>query len=149
MKNKLTRNKKKNKNLLIFALISVITFLSIELFSRIYELYKYYPPIDLPTHFFGGIALATIIYYVISTTSIKKKMFTVFILTFVGAIIWELFESIEELIIENFIEIPDYMRDIFFWDGFMDIIITSLGGFMAIILIGYLKNRKILNLKFN
>jgi len=141
LKDKTKEHKVQRNNLLLLALLSVIVFLAIELFSRIYELYKYYPPIDIPTHIFGGIALATLLFYIIFTTSIKNKIKFTLLLTFIGACIWEVFESLEELIVSNFFEIPEYLHDVFFWDGFADIIITSLGGIIAILLINHIKNK--------
>jgi len=126
-----------NQNLLIVVLISFIIFLLVELTARIYAIYKNFPPIDLATHFFGGIALGLAIYWVLSMTAVKRKKNKTILLTFIGAIIWEIMEKLQELVFIN----PPYNIDIFFYDGVTDIIVTVMGGIFALLLIDILKNK--------
>jgi hypothetical protein len=133
-----------NNNLFIFALISLILFLSVELFLRIYNLYITVPWVDIPSHFTAGIAIASIIFWILSTAQIhKKKVFTV-LFTFVAAAIWELLETLEEMVIEN----PPWMKDIFFWDGFWDIIVAIIGSLVALSVIKHLKINGLIKVKW-
>ena len=134
-----------NHRLFIVALISFIIFLLIELTARIYTIYKNFPPIDLATHFFGGIALGSAIYWVLSMTAVKRKKNKTILLTFTGAIIWEVMEKLQELVFIN----PPHNIDIFFYDGVSDIIVTVMGGIFALLLIDILKNKTNLLKEYN
>lgn len=126
-----------NNTLFIIALFSLIFFLFIEVVIRTYALYSSAPLVDIPSHFFAGIALAAGIYWITSLTSIQRKKSVTLFLTFVGAGIWEVLETLEELVIVN----PPLLRDVFFWDGFWDIIITVIGGAFALALFYILKRK--------
>lgn len=129
-----------HNNLFIIALLSLIVFLALEVVIRSYNLYKEAPLVDIPSHFFAGIALATILYWIVSLTTLRKKKFVVIFFTFVGASIWEVMETLEELIIYN----PPYLRDFFFWDGFWDIIVTLVGGVLAVVILHMFKKTRLL-----
>jgi len=117
-----------NNGHFIIALILLIIFLLIELFLRIYNLYFHEPLVDVPSHFFAGMAIGAGVMWILALNEIRhKKLWTVFF-TFVVAIVWEILETLEELIIPN----PPYLQDIFFWDGFFDIVITVIGGIASL-----------------
>ena len=126
-----------NNNLFITALIAFILFLLVELTIRIYDLYKDAPFVDIPSHFFGGVALFIGIFWIISLTTIKKKKFVALTLAFISAIVWEVFETLQEFVIYN----PPHMKDIFFWDGFWDVIFTFLGALGGLLILYFLKTR--------
>lgn len=126
-----------NNNLFIIALISFILFLLVELTLRIYDLYRDIPLVDVPSHLFGGVAMAMGIYWILSLTGVKKKKITTMVFTLVGAIIWEIFETLQELLFYN----PPHLQDFFFWDGFWDVIITITGGLLALGLLRILGKR--------
>ena len=138
MKKRVHKCKCPNNNLLIVALILLVLFLLMETFIRTYNLYETAPFLDIPSHFFGGMALAGLSYWFLSVTSFKFKKTGTIALTFVGSLIWELLEKIQEALIEN----PPYLVDIFYWDGVLDVTVTLLGGFVAIGVISYLKKKK-------
>jgi len=124
-----------NNDLFILALIFLIVFLLIELALRIYNLYYYEPFVDVPSHFFAGLAIGIGTLWILSLTDIKRKKISTLFYTFVIAVIWEILETLQEIVIEN----PPYLRDIFFWDGFWDIIVTVMGGAFVFVLIPILK----------
>ncbi|MBW2996582.1 hypothetical protein KY332_04765 [Candidatus Woesearchaeota archaeon] len=126
-----------NNNLFITALLSIIVFLLVEVGARSYNLYNTIPNIDIPTHFFGGIALFIGILWIVSLSQVKYKRLAALVYTLAGAITWEIIETLEELVIYN----PPYLRDIFFWDGVGDIIITMLGGIFGMFIIYLIKNK--------
>jgi len=129
-----------NNNLFILALISWIVFLVIEVSIRMYTLYATVPLVDIPSHFFAGIAIAMGVYWILSLTLVKRKKITTWIFTFVIAIFWEILETLEDLVVYN----PDYLKDIFFWDGIGDIIVTLIGGIFATFLLYILRKKTIL-----
>ena len=124
-----------NNKLLIIALFSIILFLFLELLIRIYDLYRTAPSVDIASHFLGGIAAATTIYWLLSFTLIRNKELVTIILTLVLEAIAELIETLEELIVFN----PPYLRDIFFWDGVGDIIVALVGAIFALGFLRFLK----------
>ena len=122
-----------NNELFTTALMALVVFLGVELFIRIYNLYKYIPLVDVPSHIFAGIALGTGFYWILSLNQVYRKQFTTVLFTFIGAVVWEALETLEQLVIEN----PPWMVDVFFWDGFWDIIITVIGGYIGLAVVNY------------
>ncbi|MFH0752058.1 MAG: hypothetical protein V1914_00495 [archaeon] len=123
--------------LFVISLISVIVFLLVELTIRIYNLYKELPLVDVPSHLFAGIALGIGIYWILNIEHIPKRQGLTMTFTLAGALIWEVLETLEELVVEN----PPYLQDIFFWDGFFDIVVTVLGGSLGLLIL-YLISKK-------
>ncbi|MBR9691593.1 hypothetical protein GOV06_02305 [Candidatus Woesearchaeota archaeon] len=126
-----------HNELFFTALISLIIFLMMELFVRSFNLYKHLPFVDIPSHFFAGIALFIGIYWVLSLTAIIRKKTWAILLTFIASIFWEILETLEDLVLPN----PSYLKDIFFWDGFWDIIVAIIGGLFGIGILYALKYR--------
>ncbi len=134
--------------LIILGLFLGVVFLSFELALRIYDLYAVAYWVDVPSHFFGGMAIASIsiiFFYLIKT---KKKNFWVTFSVFIISIIWEIMETIDEYINPDQ---PWYLKDFFIWDGFFDIIFTLAGGITFLVLFNlYIKKNlggKLLKLK--
>lgn len=126
-----------HNHLFIAAMIFLSWFLLFEVVIRTYNLYRAIPLVDIPSHFFAGIAMFTCIYWALSLTKVRHKKLAAIFFTFVGALVWEALETLEEL----FFEQPDHLKDIFFWDGFFDVIFTVLGGIFAISLLSFLKRK--------
>lgn len=120
-----------NNNLLFLALLFFIIFLLVEITLRIWDLYKHIPIVDVPSHFFAGMAIACAAYwiYTLSTTVYKKTM--AIVITIVTSLIWEALEIIQERLAPD----PPYLKDVFFWDGFWDTIVAILGGFILLYII--------------
>ncbi|NQU83794.1 MAG: hypothetical protein HQ536_03720 [Parcubacteria group bacterium] len=142
---KTTKNIKKLKvncavphnNLFVTALVLSIAFLLVELGARIYDLYKYWPWIDVPSHFFAGMAITCIALWIISLSKLQKRKTVAICLTLVISIFWELLETIEEKITP--LSVPPYLRDYFFWDGFWDILVAIFGGLFLLVVLHFLK----------
>ena len=128
----------KSKDLLIFALLMTISFLLLEVAARTYDLYLIMPTIDVPSHFLAGLALGSLAYWWLAKKGIKQKGTWAVFTAFVAAGLWEIIETTEEIFVYN----PPYLRDFFFWDGFWDIIFTTLGGFIVMFYIYYLFEKK-------
>lgn len=124
-----------NNNLFIIGLLCLVFFLLLELLIRSYNLYQHAPLVDLPSHFFAGIALGGIFYWVLSLTELKKTKSFAIVFSLIAAVIWEMMETLEELVFYN----PPYLKDIFVWDGFADIIVTVIGALFLMMLFKYSK----------
>ena len=126
-----------NNSLLIIALVLLIRFILFELGVRIYDLYLHLPPVDIPSHFLAGLAIAAGTYWITSLNRIRHKRSVVVGATFVVACIWEALETLDDMIAND----PPHLQDLFFWDGFVDIIVTTLGGAALLLLIYLIRKR--------
>lgn len=117
-----------NIHILVISLFFMLIFIGFELFLRTYNLYKDYSWVDVPSHFFAGMALAALAIWLFHFTKGRYKNSYVMISVFVASIMWEVLESLQELVAYN----PPYLIDYFFWDGFWDIIVTLIGGWVFI-----------------
>jgi hypothetical protein len=133
----LQRCKCPNNGLFIVALMLLVTFLFIEVVARSYNLYQTFPDIDVPSHFFAGMAICSGAFWIMSLNQIRRKKLAAVLCTFAAAIVWEILETIEEMVIPNSV----YLRDIFFWDGFFDIFFTVLGGIFVFVFLYIIKRR--------
>jgi hypothetical protein len=124
-----------NNHLLVITLVFVAVFLLGELVLRIYDLYRHEPLVDVPSHFFAGIAICLAALHVMTLTSSRWRKRASVLITLAAAVFWEILETLEELVVEN----PPYLRDIFFWDGFWDIIVTTLGGLFALVILAVIR----------
>jgi len=120
-----------NNSLFILALIFLIIFLLLELILRIYNLYFHEPLVDVPSHFFAGIAISAGATWIVSLVNIRRKKLFSVLVTLAVAIVWEVLEILEEMVVEN----PPHLQDVFFWDGFFDIMVTVFGGIFFIIIL--------------
>jgi len=92
--------------------------------------------IDIPSHFFAGMAIASLAIWLLHFTKGKYCNSFVLISTLIVAVFWEIFEMVGEAFILD----PPYLQDFFFWDGFWDVVITLIGGYIFIWLFdNYLK----------
>ncbi len=126
-----------HNKLFITALTLLIAFLAAELMFRMFDLYRIFPPVDIISHMLSGMTLAVVIYWVLSLTKVKRKVLTAIIYTFFAAIIWEILETLEEMVIPN----PPYLSDYLIWDGVFDITVTVVAVIMALDLL-YVLNKK-------
>jgi hypothetical protein len=124
-----------NNGMFIVALVLLAAFLCIEMVIRMYNLYYHEPLVDVPSHFFAGLAIGAAAAWVWSLNEVRHKKLATLGVTLVIAIIWEILETLQELVVEN----PPYLKDIFFWDGFWDIIVTVLGGVFSLVFISIIR----------
>lgn len=132
------RNHFPNNNLLFLSLFFFIIFLVVEVTLRIWDLYRHIPLVDVPSHFFAGMAIACLAYWIYSLSEISRKKLMAIIVTLIVSLFWELLEIIQDEIIPN----PPYLRDVFFWDGIWDTVSAIVGGFFLLfITLPYLKKK--------
>ena len=122
------RNHFPNNNLLFLALAFFIIFLIVEVTLRIWDLYKHIPMVDVPSHFFAGMAITCLSYWIYTLSPTKHKKLLAMTVSIVISFIWELLEIVQEKLTPD----PPYLRDFFFWDGFWDIIIAIIGGLILL-----------------
>ncbi len=109
------------------ALVLTIPYLLSEWSARAYNLYLYFPPIDVLIHFLFGTtfaSIATLIYY-------KKKQF-IFFWVLVVSVVWEIIEITGDKLVAQ----PLYLQDKFFYDGIGDIIFAMFGALVAAYFLG-------------
>ncbi len=126
-----------NNGLFIVALVFLVVFLLSELILRMYDLYFHEPLVDVPSHFFAGMAVAAGALWVATLNRYRRPRSVAVLVTFGVSVIWEVLETMQELVIEN----PPHLQDIFFWDGFFDIIVTVLGGAFSFLFIAVVKKK--------
>ncbi len=133
-----TKQLVKHFEMLILGMSLLIFFLLFELTLRIHNLYKFAYWVDVPSHFFAGIAFASLFYVLLCLTGIKSRNMFSIIFVAIAAVLWELLEMLGDAIIPQ----PAYMLDFFIWDGFWDIIITIAGGVTFLVLFNrYVRKR--------
>jgi hypothetical protein len=135
--NLLQRCSTPNNGLFIVAMILLVTFLFIEVVIRSYDLYHDMPDVDVLSHFFAGMAISAGAFWVMSLNRIRRKKIASVLITFAAAIAWEILETLEDLIVLN----PTPLKDIFFWDGFFDIIFTVAGGIFLFIFLHIIQRK--------
>jgi len=104
-----------------------------------FNLFFYFPPIDIFLHFFSGMAFYFLFFWFMGfyTKKIKFRHLWSFALTFTFAIFWEIGEAIQELFVYN----PPYLQDFFFWDGFFDIFWTLVASYVSFLIISKLRKK--------
>lgn len=133
-----TKQLVKHLELIILGLFLLVFFLLFELTLRIHNLYKFAYWVDVPSHFFAGIAIASLVLMLLHLTKVKWKKTVSIIAVFIAAIFWEVLETIGDVIFPQ----PDWMLDFFIWDGFWDIIVTIAGGITFLVIFNrYIRKR--------
>lgn len=128
----------KHLEMIILALFLGVVFLFFELMLRMYDLYRVAYWVDVPSHFFGGMALAGLALMFLYLTRWKYKDLYAVFFVFLAAWVWEFLEYIGDWLIPQ----PYYLLDFFFWDGFWDIIITTVGAIAFVVVFNkYIKRR--------
>ena len=95
-----------------------------EVCIRTYNLYYYLPSIDIVSHFIAGLWLGCFFYWLVYYWHISKRLTSFFVLlgTLISTLAWEGIETLQELVIYN----PPHLVDIFWWDGFFDVIVALI-----------------------
>lgn len=99
-------------------------FLVAESTFRLFDLYRSFPPVDVPSHFLSGAALGATALWVLALRGRKRVW-----LPALGAVVlvslgWEALEMIDEAVSPD----PPHLQDHFFWDGVVDVLMGGAGG---------------------
>lgn len=116
-----------HSRLLIAALLLGVAFLALEVVARIWDLYRRFPPVDLPLHLLAGMAVCAFGYWVALRRGYPHPRGWALGLTLVVALAWEGAELVQERLWPD----PPWLEDVFLWDGFFDVLASLLGGILA------------------
>lgn len=128
--------------LLIAALLGAVLFLSWETVVRTWDLYRTAPLVDLPGHFLAGVASTALAFWFFQRRRSRRnrtdKPYMLAILaSIVVAFIWEAIEKVQEVVSPD----PAYLRDVFWWDGFWDVVASTVGAVLVFPILRWLRNR--------
>lgn len=126
--------------LLIAGLLGAIVFLSWETLVRTWDLYRTAPLVDLPGHFLSGLAVTALAYWFLLWFRARRGIggrpqAGAVLISFVVAMAWEGLEGIQEVVAPD----PAHLRDVFFWDGFFDVIAALVGSVAVFPLLRWLR----------
>ena len=114
---------------IFYLLLPLILLTAITYYFRLYIVW---PPVDIPLHILGGASVATIFYLVYNKPT-KPTMF----MTFGVLMLWEAFEMVGWRLFPKLINCAYVFcqQDVFFWDGFWDLILGMAAAIIITIFI--------------
>jgi hypothetical protein len=113
----------RKQSLFTTTLLLWVIALVIEVTIRTYDLYRIAPDVDILSHLFSGIAMAAGLFWLSDKWNFPHYRFAAIFGTIVISLLWELVETLQELVIKN----PQYLLDFFIWDGFFDVVVAVIG----------------------
>jgi len=122
-------NSCQEQSLFSTALLFWIIALVIEVTLRIFDWYKTVPEVDLLSHLFAGIAIAASLFWLSEKWKWTHYRGIAIVGTIIISLLWELAESLQEILFYN----PPHLLDFFIWDGFVDIIIAFVGAIIFVL----------------
>lgn len=123
--------------LLIAALLLWVAFLTYETAVRSWDLYRRAPNVDLPGHFLAGMATCALLYWLARRLGARAPQWRAVWWTLATALLWEATEAAQE----RFFPDVSWLRDYFWWDGFFDVIASTVGSFAVFPLLRWLRDR--------
>jgi hypothetical protein len=117
-----------HSRLLIAALLLCIVFLILESVIRIWDLYRVFPLVDVPSHFLSGMAACALGYWGAVQAGAARAKGWAISFSLAVAFAWEGIETLQEWLWPD--ELP-WLRDVFFWDGTGDILAALAGAFLT------------------
>jgi len=125
-----------HSRLLIAALLLCIAFLILESVIRIWDLYRLFPLVDLPSHFLSGMAACTLGYWGAVRAGVARPGGWGVAFSLLVAFGWEGVEAIQEWLWPD--DLP-WLRDVFLWDGVGDVLAAFAGALLAFPLLRVLR----------
>ncbi|MEX1259199.1 MAG: hypothetical protein WEG36_16505 [Gemmatimonadota bacterium] len=117
-----------HSRLLIAALLLCIAFLILESVIRIWDLYRLFPLVDLPSHVLSGMAACALGYWgALRAGAARPKIWAV-AFSLAVAFGWEGTEAIQEWLWPD--DLP-WLRDYFIWDGVGDVAAALVGTLLS------------------
>lgn len=128
--------------LLIAGLVGAVVFLSWETVVRTWDLYRTAPHVDLPGHFLSGMAATALGYWFLVWMRARrgltgKPYAGAIVISLIIALAWEGIEAIQEVVAPD----PPHLRDVFWWDGFFDVVAAMAGSFVVFPLLRWFRKR--------
>ena len=103
---------------------AVLLFVVVEGATRLFDLYRRVPSVDIPIHFLSGVAVTAVLLLVFSRTGRALAARWSIWGNGVVALTWEALEAIDEVVTPD----PPHLQDVFWWDGFGDVGAALAGG---------------------
>lgn len=128
--------------LLIAALLGAVLFLGWETTVRSWDLYRTAPLVDIPGHFLAGVASSALGYWYFQRRRSRKNRtdkpyVLAVIVSLVVAFAWEAIEKAQEMVAPD----PAHLRDVFWWDGFWDVVASTVGAIVVFPILRWLRTR--------
>lgn len=106
---------------------AVVAFVVFEGCIRLFGWYRTAPWVDVPSHFLSGAAVTGLIYLRVSGSAGRRQLRAMTV-NLAVALAWEGLEKLDEVFTPD----PPHLRDVFFWDGFWDVVFALVGGLVWI-----------------
>lgn len=106
---------------------AVVAFVVFEGCIRLFGWYRTAPWVDVPSHFLSGAAVTGLIYLRVSGSRVRRRL-RAMTGNLAIALVWEGLEKLDEVFTPD----PPHLRDVFFWDGFWDVVFALVGGLVWI-----------------
>lgn len=103
---------------------AVALFLVLEGCIRLFDWYRTAPWVDLPSHFLSGAAVTALVYRWLAKGPERSRRRRAMAGNLIVAFAWEGLEKLDEVFTPD----PPHLRDVFFWDGFWDVVLALIGG---------------------
>lgn len=104
-------------------------FLAAEAAIRLLDLYRRFPPIDVPSHVLSGAAAGAMMLWALARGGRPRSLRWLAVLgVALLAGLWEAMEMVDEAITPD----PPHLRDRFLWDGLADVVVTAAAGVVAV-----------------
>ena len=120
----------REQSLFTTTLLFWVIALVVEVTIRTYDLYRIAPDVDILSHLLAGVAMAAGLFWLSDKWKFPHYRFAAIFGTIIISLLWELVESLQELLITN----PTYLLDFFIWDGFFDVIVATAGAIIFVLI---------------
>ena len=107
-----------NPRLATITLVTIVCAFILDASARLLFWYETYPNIDIAIHFGWGVGMSLVLFLFS-----KLRTRDVFEIMIIGNLLFEFGEMWQDKILPQ----PAYMKDVFFWDGFFDIVVGLIG----------------------
>ena len=110
--------------------LAIVGFAAVEGTIRLLDLYRTTPWVDVPSHFLSGFAVTAVVYRYARVEDGRRRPRVALAGNVVIALVWEALEALDEVLTPD----PPYLQDVFWWDGFWDVVSALVGGlvFLAV-----------------
>ncbi|MBW3534227.1 MAG: hypothetical protein KY453_03250 [Gemmatimonadetes bacterium] len=114
------------------AVLGWLAFAAGEGAIRLFDLYRRFPHVDVPSHVLSGVALGATFLWALERAGEPRPyrlLATLGVALMAG--LWEAMELVDEAITPD----PPHLRDRFVWDGAVDVLVTTAAGALAVALL--------------
>lgn len=91
---------------------------------RLFDLYRRFPWVDVPSHLLSGAAVTALLVLYLNRRGVRRWVGWSLFGNVIVALGWEVAETVDEIVSPD----PVHLQDVFVWDGLGDIASALLGG---------------------